>query len=162
MRVVREDRYNYECKIYQAKQYPAHVMNAVIDGSDNGQYGFPYFAEKTKGTEKGWKLKTKLYTALIHGWGIRCCCYVFNAHNPGGTNVTVNILHDTFNKYQEDGNALPPVLSLQLDNTVKDNKSKYLFAYLQGLVDCGVSTCSSSWAIPNATLISCSQGLPYI
>jgi hypothetical protein len=136
LRVVREDRYNYECRIYQCKQYPKEVMDLAIDGSDNGQYGFPYFAEKTKETDKGWKLKTKLYAALVHGWG--ACCYVFNAHLPGETNVTVNVLHETLQQYQYHGNALPPVLSLQLDNTVKDNKSKYLFAYLQGLVDCGV------------------------
>ena len=93
LRVVREDRYNYECRIYQAKEYPTFVMDIVIDGSDNGQYGFPYFAEKTKETDKGWKLKTKLYAALVHGWGV--CCYCFNAHYPGGTNVTGNVLHHT-------------------------------------------------------------------
>ena len=116
---MREDRYNYECRIYQAKEYPTEVMDVVIDGSDNGNYGFPYFAQKTKETDKGWKLKTKLYAALVHGWG--CCCYVFNAHYPGGSNVTVNVLHHTLTTYQQQGKALPPILSLQLDNTVKDN-----------------------------------------
>ena len=58
-------------------------MSATIDGSDNGEYGFPYWADKTKGTQKGYKVKTKLYSMLVHNIGVYT--YVFNAHLPGGT-----------------------------------------------------------------------------
>ena len=42
LRVVREDRYGYEMRILQSKEYPEDLMNITIDGSDNGQYGLPY------------------------------------------------------------------------------------------------------------------------
>ena len=53
-------------------------------------------------------------------------------------NVTINVLHQSLTKMKEEGIQFAPRLHLQLDNTVKDNKSKYVMAYLQSLVDCGV------------------------
>ena len=111
-------------------------MSATIDGSDNGEYGFPYWADKTKQTDKGYKIKSKLYAMLVHNIGVYT--YVFNAHLPGGTNVTINVLHHTLTKMKEEEVQFAPILHLQLDNTVKDNKSKFVMAYLQALVDCGV------------------------
>ena len=132
---VREDRYGYELRILQAKN-SENIMSATIDGSDNGEYGFPYWADKTKQTDKGYKIKSKLYAMLVHNIGVYT--YVFNAHLPGGTNVTINVLHHTLTKMKEEEVQFAPILHLQLDNTVKDNKSKFVMAYLQALVDCGV------------------------
>ena len=74
--------YRYEIRILEAKNSD-NLMSATIDGSDNGEYGFPYWADKTKGTQKGYKVKTKLYSMLVHNIGVYT--YVFNAHLPGGT-----------------------------------------------------------------------------
>ena len=52
--------------------------------------------------------------------------------------MTINVLHQSLTKMKEEGIQFAPRLHLQLDNTVKDNKSKYVMAYLQSLVDCGV------------------------
>ena len=46
--VVQEDCHGYKMWILQAKEYPEELMNITIDGSDNGQYGFPYWAIKQK------------------------------------------------------------------------------------------------------------------
>ena len=74
--------YRYEICTLEAKNCD-NLMSATIDGSDNGEYGFPYWADKTKGTQKGYKVKTKLYSMLVHNIGVYT--YVFNAHLPGGT-----------------------------------------------------------------------------
>jgi hypothetical protein len=89
---VREDRYGYKLRMLQAKN-SENIMSATIDGSDNGEYGFPYWADKTKQTDKGYKIKSKLYAMLVHNIGVYT--YVFNAHLPGGTNVMINVLHHT-------------------------------------------------------------------
>jgi hypothetical protein len=73
---------------------------------------------------KGWKIPTRLYGAIVHGEF--AASYIFPAHLPGGSNVTVEILHRTLTKLIE-GDAeegiekrkLPPTLYLQLDNTAK-------------------------------------------
>ena len=73
--------YRYEIRILEAKNSD-NLMSATINGSDNGEYGFPYWADKTKGTQKGYKVKTKLYSMLVHNIGVYT--YVLNAHLPGG------------------------------------------------------------------------------
>ena len=51
-------------------------------------------ADKT--TVEGWKIPTRLYGAIVHGEF--CAAYVFPAHMPGGTNVTIEVLHRTLTK----------------------------------------------------------------
>ena len=52
--------------------------------------------------------------------------------------MSINVLHQSLTKMKEEGIKFAPQFYLQLDNTVKDNKSTYIMAYLQSLVDCGV------------------------
>ena len=52
--------------------------------------------------------------------------------------MTINVLHHMLTKMKEEEVQFAPILQLQLDNTVKDNKSKFVMAYLQALVDCEV------------------------
>ena len=49
---------------------------------------------------------------------------------PRGTDVTIECLHRTFLKLCAQGKLFPCRLNLQLDNTSKDNKARYLMAYL--------------------------------
>jgi hypothetical protein len=51
---------------------------------------------------------------------------VYPAHLPGGSNVTIEVIHRTLTRYIEGDESagiskkkLPPVLYLQLDNTAK-------------------------------------------
>ena len=85
-----EERYGYELRILQAK-HSETIMSATIDCSDNGEYAFPYWADKTKQTGKAYKIKSKIYAMLEHNVGVYT--YVFNAHVPGGSNVPINVLH---------------------------------------------------------------------
>jgi hypothetical protein len=66
----------------------------------------------------------KLYGAIVHGEF--AAAYMYPAHLPGGTNVTVEVIHRTLTKYIEGDKSLgiekkklPQVLYLQLDNTAK-------------------------------------------
>ena len=78
---------------------------------------------------------------------------------PGATNVTVEIII----KLHQEGKSLPKVLYVQLDNTVKNNKSKYVISYLYLLVCIGVfdKVQTFFWAHTVAR-IRFFQGTPYI
>ena len=39
----------------------------IIDRADQAKYGLPYFFLKFKSSDKGYKLKNKLYEVLVHG-----------------------------------------------------------------------------------------------
>jgi hypothetical protein len=119
---VRNDRTLYECRILEAIQMKSQCLSITIDGSDNAKYGFPYFAVKTHGSQKGHKIMSKLYGAIVHGhWA---ATYLFSANMTGGTNVTVEVLHRVLSSLQNEGTKLPNKLFLQLDNTVSTNKSE--------------------------------------
>jgi hypothetical protein len=53
-----------------------------------------------------------------------------NFHND--SNLTIHVIQDILNGWEGD---LPLVLYLQLDNTSKENKNKFLIAYLHMLVE---------------------------
>ena len=72
----------------------------------------------------GWKVPTRLYGAILHGQF--ASAYTFPAHLPGGSNVTIEVIHRTLSAYVrgdvQNGispKRLPLVLYLQLDNTAK-------------------------------------------
>lgn len=73
---------------------------------------------------------------LVHGWEPQV--YLIPDHVKQGVNVTVETLQRTLRAYEESGRQLPPTLYLQLDNTCKQNKSRFLMAYLGELVRSGV------------------------
>jgi hypothetical protein len=133
---VRNDRTLYECRILEAIRMRSQCLSITIDGSDNAKYGFPYFAVKTHASQKGHKIQSKLYGAIVHGhWA---AAYIYSANMTGGTNVTIEVLHRVLSALQMEGTNIPRKLYLQLDNTVSTNKSKYVKAYLKSLIDCGL------------------------
>ena len=63
--------------------------------------------------------------------------YVAVVH--AGANVTIDVIHRTLTSMLKEGQThLPPVLNLQLDNCGRENKNRYLLAYLFMLVHLGV------------------------
>ena len=133
---VREDRCMYGMRVMEAKHFPQNVMSWVIDGSDASAWSLSHFAQVTHDTQAAKKVKSKVYGIIVHGYW--ASLYTFNSVLPGGTNVTVEIMHQTLLKLHKEGKPLPKVLYVQLDNTVKDNKSKYVMSYLYLLVCVGV------------------------
>ena len=133
---VKEDRYFYGMRIMEARQFRDDIWSMVIDGSDASEWCLPHPAIRTHESQKGKKIAVKCYGVIVHGHF--CACYVFNSYLPGGTNVTIECLHRTFLKLRAQGKLFPRRLNLQLDNTSKDNKARYLMAYLFMLVCCGL------------------------
>jgi hypothetical protein len=55
-----------------------------------------------------------------------------NIHNDA--NLTIHVIQHVLNTWE---GPLPPILYLQLDNTARENKNKYVMAYLNMLVELG-------------------------
>ena len=125
-------------RILLEKRRPDLYLHLTVDGSDNSCDGFPYMAERTHGSTKGYKVRSMLYTGILHGHFAACFAYSTNLR--GGSNVLVEIAHRMLDLYLKDapGNKLPPTLWIQLDNTCKDNKNRYVFGYAHMLVDSGL------------------------
>lgn len=76
--------------------------------------------------------RTHLTGAIDHGHGVHC--YIDLLTWPHDANLVINVLVDLIMKREK----LPPVLYLQLDNTARENKNKFLMAFLTYLVQTGV------------------------
>ena len=73
---------------------------------------------------------------LVHGIG--AYTYTVVPSCKQGVNVTCETIQSTLVKLVKSGHKLPPKMYLQLDNTSKQCKSRYLFSYLGLLVQYGV------------------------
>ena len=76
--------------------------------------------------------RTHLTGAINHGFGAHCLIDLLTW--PHDANLIINVLVDVILKRER----LPPVLYLQLDITARENKNKYVMAFLAYLVQAGV------------------------
>jgi hypothetical protein len=111
-------------------------LSIIIDGADQQKNGVPRYCEKTYALQGAWRMPIHVYGALVHGYDPQI--FLIPDHVRQGVNVTVEVLQRTLRQLEEDGVELPPTLYLQLDNTAKQNKSRFLIAYLGELVKMGV------------------------
>jgi hypothetical protein len=104
----------------------------IIDGADAGRFALPHFAQTCKSQAEAFKIRLHLLGCIAHGRDT----YVFTcpSHVAQGNNVTIQVMHEVFKDIIAKDGKLPDTLLLQLDNTSKQNKGRFLFAYCQLLV----------------------------
>lgn len=120
--------------IKRSKEY----LSIIVDGADQSDFGLPHSRERSHATEAAWKLGLKLYGVIVHGvgtWAFTC-----PPHIGQGNNVTIQAIWHVLLEVVAMKGKLPPVLYLQLDNTTKQNKGRYLKAFLAILVHLGLFT----------------------
>jgi hypothetical protein len=98
--------------------------------------GLPRYWENSHALQGAWRMPVHVYAALCHGHAPKV--FLVPDHVKQGVNITVEVLQRSLRQLEEDGVPLPPTLYLQLDNTAKQNKSRFLFAYLGELLKMGI------------------------
>ena len=82
-------------------------------------------------------MKMHLYGALVHGRG--SYAMICPDHEEQGHNATIQCIWMIIvDQYLKNGHKLPPVFFLQLDNTTKQNKGRFVLAFLAILVEHGI------------------------
>ena len=115
---------------------PTKYFSVIIDGSDNSQYWSPYFRERTSSTQSAWKVGLHVMGAIVHGR--RAYAYTILDTCPLGSNVTIDVLHRVMKAELDRTGTLPKTMYLQLDNTTRQCKSKFVVAWLHYLIQCGI------------------------
>jgi hypothetical protein len=87
---IRIERSCYLYRIEKAIRYK-DTLSMVVDGSEFSKYGLPYFCVQDKETTDGWKVPTRMYGSIVHGEF--ASAYIYPAHLPGGSNVTIEVIH---------------------------------------------------------------------
>jgi hypothetical protein len=133
---VKQERLAYYLRRDLAKNFPKKYLSLIIDGADQSKFELPYLKEMDHHTQGMYGIHVYLLGVLAHGRTPMACTYLPNVKQ--GTNVTTDTLHNYLMHLLKTEGKLPPTLMLQLDNTSKQCKSKYLFGFLGLLVHIGV------------------------
>ena len=136
LRFVKRERLAYAVRRRMGIEQPREYLSMIIDGADQSDHDLPHHPTKSHATDAAWKLKLHLMGVLVHGRG--SYAYTCPAHLAQGHNVTIQALVDTLVHLKKADHTLPPCLLLQLDNTTKQCKGKFLMAFLGLLVHEGV------------------------
>lgn len=136
-RFVRLERRGYMDRREEAAhpQKRDHVLSIIIDGADQAAYGLPYHCMTTHSVQGKYKVRGHMMGAIVHGRRTYGLVGVDNVKY--GTNVTIETLHHVLQDQAASGD-LPDCLYLQLDNTGRQCKSRFMFGWLGCLVKWGM------------------------
>ena len=121
---VRRERDSYYQRRRESVDNPEQVLSIIIDGADQQVYGLPYYYQRTHGTDKCHKIPLHLMGVLVHGRGSFGISYPDSVKQ--GTNVTIDALHLALTETKRLDGKLPRKLYLQLDNTNKQCKNRFM------------------------------------
>ncbi|XP_074659473.1 uncharacterized protein LOC141912156 [Tubulanus polymorphus] len=129
LRQQNVERQKYYKHAEKARKNPAKYMSLIIDGMDQAKTFIPHFSTVPKSISSAWRMKTHVTGVILHGRQV----YGFfdKCEYPHSGNLTMNIILNILFLHKED---LPPTLYLQMDNCWRDNKNRFVFAFLHMLV----------------------------
>lgn len=138
MELVWRERRIYYLHRYKARKHPSKYLTIIDDAMDQKTTCIPRVRRKTKATCNLATVGTHLVGAIFHSGQspngkdvLGSFDYYQWPHDPNLTaSVLLCMLVRWCEKYQ-----LPPVLYLQLDNCVKENKNQYILWLLALLVE---------------------------
>lgn len=105
---------------------------------DQAKTNVTLICQQTKSTQNLWRVRTHLTGALVHTKaekGKMAFDYFDPLQWPHDSNLTISVLLAILQQVQSKLGALPKILYLQLDNTSRENKNKYLLSFLAHLVE---------------------------
>jgi hypothetical protein len=132
---VKAERQLYYVRRDRGVNEAMDAMSMIVDAADQQKYALPYHHIATHSSQKALRTPVHLMGVLVHGEAVHAYTYFENFKQ--GNNVTIQAIHDALaDKLARDG-TLPSVLFLQLDNTSKQCKSRYMIGWLGYLIQQG-------------------------
>jgi hypothetical protein len=133
---VKRERQSYLVRQRLSIMYPDRYLSLIIDGADSSSFMLPHLAERSHASDACPKVKMHVLGCIAHGRDT----YAFTCppHIAQGHNITIQVIHEVLLEIKRSEGRIPPILHIQLDNTTKQNKGRFLMAYLAYLVQQGV------------------------
>lgn len=104
---------------------------------DQNKTNVPHLTQVTKSTQNLWRVRTHLTGALIHSkfTNGKFALALFDLLQwPHNCNLTIAVLMTALLLVKEKLGKLPRTLYIQLDNTSRENKNKFVLSFLALLV----------------------------
>ncbi len=129
---ISRERMEYQKKRDRTRLHGNDFCSLIIDGADQSAFGLPHFTSTPK-SQRGHALKVKLVGLLEHRLSNKLTLLTMTQEHQTGANHVIEVLHRFLSRKRREGN-LPRKLFVQLDNCSRENKNKYVMAYLELLV----------------------------
>lgn len=138
MFTFRQERRVYYLHRYKARKFPSKYMANIADGMDQHTTNIPSVHRLSKAVSALTTVGTHLVGAIIHSRQAQHGKEIYRSFDyyqfPHDSNLTMIVLLDVLLRWAEEYD-LPPVLHLQFDNCVRENKNWFMFALLALLVE---------------------------
>ena len=119
----------------EARNRPDKYLSIIIDGMDQHTTMVPKMRQCIKNIEDLY-VKTHMCGVLVYGWGL-CCDLWIDAHHKHDSNHVVTSIMRVLEYVHHSRVSLPPIVSIQVDNYVWENKNKYLLRLCAALIGLG-------------------------
>ena len=104
---------------------------------DQAKTNLPNTKVISKSTSGLWRLRTHITGALLHTKspsGKLAFVFIDLLQWPHDSNLTITVLVNVLLEYSKD-HSLPETLHLQLDNTSRENKNRFVLGFCSALVE---------------------------
>lgn len=133
----RRERKKYHTHREKARSNPNKLLTLIIDGMDQAKTNLPFTKLIAKSTSSLWRLCTHVSGVLDHTkapFGKLAYSFIDLLQCPHDSNMTISLIIHVLSKYTSSGRNLPDVLYIQMDNTSRENKNKYVIGFCVILV----------------------------
>ncbi len=129
----RTERKKYQSHREKSRSCPEKSLTLIIDGMDQAKTNLPSTRLLAKSSSNLWKLRTHITGTLLHTkspHGKLAYAFVDLLQWPHDSNMTITIILKALLRYQQASRVFPKTLYLQMDNTCRENKNKYVCSML--------------------------------
>lgn len=135
--VCSNERKKYHRHREKSRSEPDKYGTIIIDGMDQAKTNLPHLIRESKSSSGLWNLRTHVTGSLFHTkspHGKLAFSFIDLIQWPHDSNLTITILVKVLLERIKVA-PLPETLYIQLDNTCRENKNKYVLAFCAYLVD---------------------------
>lgn len=132
----RVERKKYHSHREKSRLHPEKYITIIVDGMDQSKTNLPNTKLIAKSTSSLWRLRTHVTGAILHtkaSHGKLVYCFVDLVQYPHDSNLTLTVIVNVLVDFAKT-NKFPEVLYLQMDNTCRENKNRFVLTFCAVLV----------------------------
>ncbi|XP_065906896.1 uncharacterized protein [Dysidea avara] len=130
-----QERQRYRKNQLEAAETPGGCLSLIIDGMDQNKTNIPSLVRVSKSCQNLWTLRTHLTGVVVHGLGHHCLFdYLQWPHDCNLTLTAILFILEEISTSR----VLPSKLYVQMDNCVRENKDKFVYAFMSYLVEINI------------------------
>ena len=133
----RLERKKYHSHREKSRMHSEKFLTLIIDGMDQSKAHLPNTKLIAKSTSSLWRLRTHITGAILHtkaSFSKLIYCFVDLVQYPHDSNLTLTVIINVLTDFAR-SNPLPEVLYLQMDNTSRENKNRFVLTFCAALVE---------------------------